>query len=249
MKLNIGQVKEKMSSGGGKAKNINPGIVKAKINSIQLEQPEFLKKKNGYFLVLNIETEKLGDDFEGFLIDPNDESKGRYEGQVGKIKMSSFAFQDTKLKSGVEIIRDNEIIKQLIRLTEETNTYEWLASKDEKLESIEQLIEEFNKENPLKDIFLYFVIGGRGYHNKQGYVAYDLHLPKFTNEGKLFSMNEDELVTFTKETMVEEPEKKEMESFDDGDIEGLSESDSSSDDEGAFDIDGDDDAFDLDDEF
>lgn len=227
--LSIASVKKEM--GGGAPKTIAPGKVRAKILRLELQQPEFLKKDDAYYFVMHLEAEKPNENFEGFFIDPEDESKGKYEGPIGKVKFNSYPYRSATLPNGVEVDRNNQIIKELIRLTEEAGVSEWLLSKDGKVTTIEELIDLINEEQPLKDIYLHFVIGGRGYLNKQSYVAYDLHLPKY-NGAKQYSLNENELMVFDKAEMVVEPEKKTLESFDAGDAEAITE-DSGSD----FDLD------------
>jgi hypothetical protein len=58
--------KDVKTGGDFTPKNIEPGNVKAKIFKIELDQPEFLKKDDGYFVLLHLETPKPNDDFVGF---------------------------------------------------------------------------------------------------------------------------------------------------------------------------------------
>ena len=59
--------------GGGMAKTIAPGNHSLRINSMVLENFQFID--GAKHLILNVETEPI-DGFEGFLVDKDDESKG-----------------------------------------------------------------------------------------------------------------------------------------------------------------------------
>jgi hypothetical protein len=55
----------------------------------------------------------LIEDFEGFYIDTKDPNKGRFEGQVGRVRFSQYAFENKTLPSGVEIDRDQSILRAI----------------------------------------------------------------------------------------------------------------------------------------
>ena len=114
--------KNMKTSEGKLNKTINPGNVIGKVYDISLK-PGY--NPDSYYLVLNIETSPI-DDFEGFYIDPSDESKGRHLGQVGRVRTSQYAYETKTLPSGVEVNRDENILKVLMTLAKAQNTIDAL---------------------------------------------------------------------------------------------------------------------------
>jgi hypothetical protein len=178
-KLNTDDVQ--VSTGGGTPKTLQPGNVLCKINSIQLEAFKF--RPGGYHIILNLEGPDMGKDFEGFWLDKDNESLGRHKGQVGKVKASDWAFSDGETKSGIAISRDAEMLKFIKGLCGA------LEIPGRSGETIEDLIETFNKEKPFANKFMEFCICGKEYKNKGGYTAYELFLPKFIKGGAPFGKN------------------------------------------------------------
>ena len=171
-----------MSAGSGRTKPVlEPGNNKVKINSITLDQTPYAA--DSYNIHLHVETAPVGGDFEGFFRDYNDQSKGRYDGQIGRVRISPYPFKDTTLPSGREINKDQEILKHMITLAETLDMREGL-------DSIEATtIEEFMKDcNDLftgekGSAFINMCIGGREWENKEGYVNNDLYLPRISKDG------------------------------------------------------------------
>lgn len=182
------------NSGSGMPKTIAPGNHKLKINSIVLEDFQFIP--DAKHLILNVETEPLTD-FEGFLIDKDDESKGHYAGQIGRIKASQYAFADGETKSGIKIQRDRSIMMFLKNLCQSLDLNDWFLAQDNMHDTIEDLVNEFNKTAPYHDKYLTFCVAGKEYLNKAGYTNYDMYLPKaekgkyaYGSEGKVVEYNE-----------------------------------------------------------
>lgn len=210
--------KDVKSGEGGLPKTIQPGNTKATILGVSLNQPSFLKEKDGYFVVLELLGPKPAEDFEGFLIDKDNPDGPRYDGPVGRVKSSRWAYQDSTTKSGVAINRDNEIMKFIKNLCEEIGgkAKAWWEASDNKYNTIEELVEGFNSDAPFKGVSLEFCICGRGYHNAEGYVNYDLYLPKFSKQGIPFEAvgkAKSRLLVFNEDDHVEQPEAKEVEGF------------------------------------
>ena len=166
------------NSGGGMAKTIAPGNHRLKINSIVLEDFQFID--GAKHLVLNVETEPI-EGFEGFLIDKDDESKGKYAGQIGRVKASQYAYADGQTKSGIKIQRDRSLMMFLANLSKATGIMKWFEEQDNKFNTIEDFVKNFSDNAPLKDKYLDFCIAGKEYENKSGYTAYDMWLPKAEN--------------------------------------------------------------------
>ena len=168
-----------MSAGSGRTKPVlDPGNHVVKINSITLDQTPY--DADSYNIHLHVETAPVGGDFEGFFRDYNDQSKGRYDGQVGRVRISPFPFKDTTLPSGREISRDQEILKHMITLAETLDMRDGLDSINA------QTIEDFMREcNDLMggSKLINMCIGGREWENKEGYVNNDLFLPRISKDG------------------------------------------------------------------
>lgn len=162
--------------GSGLSKILEPGNHKIKINSIQLDAVPY--KAGAYNLVLNVEGPDLGEEFEGFYIDKENPQEGRYKGQVGRVRVSEYPYSDGTTKTGIAVYRDQEILKTLLNICRETNSVEWLESQDNLHDTIESLVLAFNTDKPFKDVWLQSCIAGREYKNREGYINFDLYLPK-----------------------------------------------------------------------
>jgi hypothetical protein len=170
-------------------KNILPGNNICKINRISLEPYPFVNKftgeKDGYNLILDLETEPVGEDFEGFFIDKNDESLGRYAGQTARVKYSQYPFQNSKTKSGIDINRDDELLKALNNICRETDCISWIDDNQTRFNTIEEVFEAFGNEKPFQNKWLRVCIGGKEYE-KDGYKKYDLFFPNYSKKGVPF---------------------------------------------------------------
>jgi hypothetical protein len=168
-----------MSAGSGRTKPVlDPGNHVVKINSITLDQTPY--DADSYNIHLHVETAPIGGDFEGFFRDYNDQSKGRYEGQIGRVRISPFPFKDTTLPSGREISRDQEILKHMITLAETLDMRDGLDSIE--ADTIEQFMTECNSLMGGSKL-INMCIGGREWENKEGYVNNDLFLPRISKDG------------------------------------------------------------------
>lgn len=171
--------KEVSTGGGSLPKTFGPGNVKAKINSLRLSRPVFAKAgEKMYYLELDMETEPMGSGFEGFFIDKDNESLGRYLGQTGRIKSSQFPYKDSKNDAGKEFFLHIEVIKFLKRIEEECGT-QYLDDNDGKFKTIEELVEKFNAAAPFKDTFLNWCLGGQKVMKDNKHYTYYLHIPKY----------------------------------------------------------------------
>jgi hypothetical protein len=166
------------------AKTIEPGNKMAKINDITLQESRFEdgRAKGELDLILHVEGVDLGDDFVGFMIDKDDQSKGTYNGQIGRVRATPFPFADATLPSGKVVNRDLSILAFIKDLAKE-------LGKMEAIDSIEaDTIEEYvpKAAEALKgNTFLNFCFAGREYE-KGGYTNYDLYLPRFNKGRKPF---------------------------------------------------------------
>lgn len=221
---------------GGVPKTINPGEHILKLNGISLLQYDFMKEKDGYYLVLSTETAPIGGDFEGFLLDKDKEDGPRYEGQVGQIKTDRWFYKDDSFDRGgktIHVYRDTVILKQLKilckALGEEAD--QWFLEQDGKHATIEDFVAAFNDTALMKDKWLRFCVGGREFEKDEGHVGYDLHLPKY-KKGFVTYEPEDadpsKLLPFDEEEHVDkvEPDTEDDDEGDDtGGIDGIPDGD------------------------
>ncbi len=152
----------------------------------------------------------MGGEFEGFFRDKDNESKGRYEGQIGRVRVTPFPFKDTTLPSGREISRDQEILKSMIFLSE-------TLGKRSELDAIEaQTMEDFmSKCNSLfsNSNFFNVCLASREWENKEGYINNDLYLPKLSKDGIPMEAKDTEnsrLISFNASTHVKAVVKKDV---------------------------------------
>ena len=177
-----------MSAGSGRIKPVlDPGNHVVKINSITLDQTPY--DADSYNINLHVETAPLGGEFEGFFRDYNDQSQGRYEGQIGRVRISPFPFKDTTLPSGREISRDQEILKHMITLAETLEMRDGLDSIN--AETIEDFMRECDDLMSGSKL-INMCIGGREWENKEGYINNDLFLPRISKDGIAMEMLEKE---------------------------------------------------------
>ena len=205
------------TGGSGKApKTLQPGNANIKINSIYLDKVPW--NAEAYNVMMDCEGEGLGESFEGFFIDKNNESLGRHAGQVGRIRAGQWAFESKTLQSGVDINRDVEISKFLRNIAVATGCLEWLEAQDNKHETIESLVEAMNEDAPFEGKFISACLGGREYENKGGYTNYDLFLPKYTKTTVPFADAEGDTSKVAKfnDSNIIKKKVKEVESFEAG---------------------------------
>jgi len=211
--------------GGGLQKVIEPGEHVLKINGVKLTRYNFMESDEGYFLVFDVETKPIPD-FEGFFIDKDDESKGRYAGQIGQIKTNAFYYHDTTTKAGVPIKRDLEILRQIKTLCSTIGADDWFDKADGKYDTIEAFVEAFDKDAPFKNIFMKFCVAGKEYNRDNGYIGYDLSFPRY-EKGKVFHELENvkvsKLITFDQEKHIRKASPKEVTEFGQTDADALSE--------------------------
>lgn len=180
------------------SKTISPGNRIVKINSIK-----FYKTKIGYNVVLNVESKPIGGDFEGFAIDKENPDKGKYLGQVGKVKLSRFPFNGDKWDGSKYVPSDNpeELMDQRIKLAIQNILMEGghkLNEYGEGFESWEDFEKLFNEKNILKDVWFEMAIGGEEEFNEQGFKNVKLFLLPRTKEAKNIKLESNSLVSIVK---------------------------------------------------
>ncbi len=200
-----------MSAGSGRPKPVmSPGNHKVKINSITFDKTPY--DSEAFNIMLHVETEPITGDFEGFYRDMNNQSLGRYEGQVGRLRISPFPFKDATLQSGREINRDQEDLKSMFTFFEVLNMRDALDSIE--AETIEKFMVECNTlftEGQKGSKFINICAGSREWENKEGYVNDDLYLPRMSKDGismEALDAENSRLLSFDKATHVRALVKK-----------------------------------------
>ena len=199
------------TGGGGQPKTISPGNHLLKINSIDLEDFKFID--NAKHLMLHVETEPI-EGFTGFMIDKDDESKGHYAGQIGRVKASQYAYADGETKSGIKIQRDRSILMFLQGLSKAFEFYDWFINEDGKHATIEKFVDALNKAKPFKDKYIDFCVAGKEYEGKTGYINFDMWLPKAENKKYAYG---DNVMTYDETKHLKKIEIKEVKGFGDDD--------------------------------
>ena len=201
--------------GSGMPKTIAPGNHTLKINSISLEDFQFID--GAKHLILHVETEPI-EGFEGFLVDKDDESKGKYQGQIGRVKASQYAFADGQTKSGIKIQRDRSLMMFLANLSKGAGIMQWFEEQDNKFNTIEEFVKNFSDNAPIKDVLLDFCIAGKEYENKGGYTAYDMWLPKAENNKYAYGQEgSDRILKYDEAKHLKKLEVKPVDNFGDDD--------------------------------
>jgi hypothetical protein len=171
------------------SKTIKPGNVKARIYDLQLVNGY---NPDSYHLTMFVETEPI-EGFEGFFIDKDDQSKGRYDGQIGRIKYSQWAFEDKTLPSGVQINRDHSIIKALLIISKAANKLDEIHALTE--ETIEEYVKAASKFL-VGDTYYEMCVAGKEYVDKNGYTQHDLFFPKSDGKISFISQEADDVLIF-----------------------------------------------------
>jgi hypothetical protein len=203
--------------GNSTPKTLQPGNRSFKITNVLLQDSPWKDKPGAKNLILMVEGPSLGDDFEGFFIDKQNESLGRHNCQVGRVRTNNFPYSDGVTKGGIQIQRDEEILKAIKNLCQTMKIEDWYDAQDNKHETIEDIINQFNTDAPYKDIFLDACLAARQYENKQGYPNYDLFLPNF-GKGKvpyeLTDSKPSKLIKFDEATHIIVSKTKTVENFE-----------------------------------
>jgi hypothetical protein len=202
------------------SKTLMPGTHKCKINSIKLEVAPFDKEAS--VVLLNVESEPMGDDFEGFFIDKDNPEAGRFLGQVGRVRASEYPFKNGTTKSGIAVNKDLEILKAIQNIAKVTGTLKWMEDNNNKFETIEEYVEAYNNDAPFKDVFINMTLAAREYF-KDNYPKYDLFLPRamrpsINMESCTVAEENSKLVKFDEAVHIKRKKQENVESFGGNDI-------------------------------
>ncbi len=206
-------------SGSSIPKTLSPGVQVVKINSITLSEVPY--KKGAFNLLLNVEGPDMGEEFEGFYIDKDDPTKGRYKGQVGRVRFSEYPYSDGETKSGIIIRRDVEIVKAISNLFKALHIGNWVNEQDNKHATIEDFVNQLEIDKPYAGKHLRMCIAGREYTNKDNYTNFDLYLPTWSKDGLAYeNANVEEqaskVVKFNNDIHIKKSKSETVQSFGEG---------------------------------
>jgi len=162
----------------GIGKNLEPGARKCKVLKVVVRKANYGKDRGDIlYLDLNLESTPPSSDFVGFFIDKDNKELGTHTGQIGRVSTSSFGYDDNrKDKAGKFISKEDSIAQFLHLLCLEANGSMWVHENMGVHDTFEAFIEAFNKDLPIKDVFLNFVIGGSRSTDEKGFFKYFLSL-------------------------------------------------------------------------
>ena len=208
-------------SAGSVSKILQPGNHVVTVNTVKLEIPPY--NKSAYNIVLGVEGPDMGEGFDGFFINKDNEAAGRHKGQVAYVKMSQYAYADATTKTGISIKRDVEIVKALKNLCRALNCLDWFQAEDMKHETVESLIGKFGEDKPFAGKTLRCCIGGSEYTNKQGYTNFDLYFVKpgrgqYAYESGTVAESNTNVVSFDPETHIRRKKVDVVQSFGDANV-------------------------------
>jgi hypothetical protein len=193
---------------------LSPGEHTVKINSISLESVSY--KAGAYHLILNVEGPDMGASFEGFLVDKDKPSGARYKGQIGKVKFGFYPFSDGETKTGIKISRDLSILRAIQQLCIAGSKLEWFEEADGKFATIEDFVKAANVVIADDSLFN-MCINGKEYE-KNGYINYDLFLPKSSKEAYALesaTATSSRLISYNPELHIKKVKVENVESFGD----------------------------------
>lgn len=191
---------------------IDAGNQKVKINAITFDQTPW--NKDAYNIVLHVETEPIGGDFEGFLIDKDNPNKGRYEGQVGRVRLSKYVFENGETKSGRTKNRDEDVLKAMNSLAVAMDLKSDLDQVE--AEDIFVFMDACDKIFANSE-YVNMCIGGREWENKDGYINLDMFLVPY-EKGKVPVERDDvdnsRLIEFDESKHIQRIKKKDVDGFE-----------------------------------
>jgi hypothetical protein len=205
--------------GSGQQKVLQPGNHTVTINTVRLEVPPY--NKDAINIVLGVEGPDMGETFEGFWINKDDESLGRHKGQVASIKLSQFAFADGTTKSGISIKRDVELLKALQTLCKTLDCSNWLLAQNNNHDTMESLFTQFGIDKPFAGKQIYCCVAGSEYTNKQGYTNFDLYFPRTARGSYAYEAvgaKSSQVVTFDEQQHIRRKKIDAVQSFGDSNV-------------------------------
>ena len=195
-------------------KVIQPGIVIARVLDITLDVPPYDASASN--MLLQLETQPIGDGFEGMPISKDSPELGNYQGQVARVQTQQYSYSDYTNKDGNTTLKEDMIFKWIWNFAKEIGVADTLKEKDIQGATIEEYLQNAKPYLVSKDRWFHFCIAGSEYENKSGYTQYRLFLPKNEGGKKGFQLyvegqTPSKLITFSEAQHIKR--KKPVDSF------------------------------------
>lgn len=166
------------------SKEIKPGNVVAKVNSISIEKSKQPRDPNTdeWKIFMELETKPIEGEFIGFDKKFGEPDKGQFAGQIKRVQASNWPFKDA---SGIskntgkpyEILASTQILTLLQKLLASVGAKGWLEENDGKFETWEEMFSAVNRSGLLKDKYLSWCLAATESVNAKGYTVYYMYVP------------------------------------------------------------------------
>lgn len=170
------QADKLVGGSSGPSKIILPGNIVARVLDMKLESPPY--DANALNLTLTLESESMGEGFEGLPIDKDMPELGNYEGQIARVQSQQYSYTDYTNKDGKTTPKEEMIFKWIWNFAKEIGVAHKMGEDDVQGETIQEYVENAKPYIISKDRWVHFCIGGSEYENKAGYTQYRLFIVK-----------------------------------------------------------------------
>lgn len=170
------------NAGNGSSKIMNPGTHFARVIDIQLDAPPY--DKEAYSVVLTLEGQDMGDDFQGLPVNKLNPAMGNYRGQIANVRSGRYPFS-TYNYQGKDIMRDDQIFRWINNLAKQMGVLDKMNADNVEASNIEEYVAAVKRYVVNPELWGFFTLGGAEYFT-EGYDKpnYRLFFPKAEN--KLF---------------------------------------------------------------
>lgn len=191
-------------AGGSFTKSmIEPGFYK-KLRIISAAHK--IDHKFGDRITFLVETDPINEpNFKGINKIKGVPESGSYTGRIGYIGYSRWGFTDFTTTLGLELTKEDQLAKAIGVTCRNLGLTSWWENRKETYNNASELVEEFIKEQPFKDVWFSACIGGRAYLSKDGkHTNYEMFFPREDRTlGRPFDIKEAKVQAFFEHTHIE----------------------------------------------
>lgn len=195
------------------SKSIQPGVVEAKIIGLAVTKVDNPRdpKVPEYKVTLKLLTKKPEPDFEGWDIDPQDPSKGKYQGQFGQVSTSNwnyktFTFNNKKTGRDKTVTYEEQIVGLFQEIAEGFGLPDLLTQEvyQNGFPTWSAFINKLATDCKFKSTYVHFLIGGTKTKNSKGSTVTYLNLAdrKLIDYKKRIALEAADLAPYDEATMV-----------------------------------------------
>lgn len=159
----------------GVSKIFDPGEHIVRILEMTFDIPNW--DASARYIVLHLEGEPMGEDFEGLPVDKDRPELGNYAGQIARVKAMRYAFKDGEYQ-GRPISRDKDIFNWLMGFAQKIGKYEQMQQVTRAFATIDEFFDFACTVLCDPNNWLRVTLGGREYAKDNGHTGTDLHFPK-----------------------------------------------------------------------